>query len=107
MKYNCCPKCRKAYIKSRLEKDRCIYCGSTCKTIDVKRNGLYYLGYGIMLAGATAAFVPRFVLVSNGDVFFAAGMGMVIGGSVCVVMGSTQMARDAAAAALEDDESDG
>ena len=35
MKYKYCQNCERAYIKSRLEKDNCIYCNEPCETVDV------------------------------------------------------------------------
>ena len=100
MKYNYCPKCDKAYVKSRLEGDRCIYCSSVCETVDVRRNGLYYLGYGIMLGGAGAAVLPRFVETTGGNFFLALGVALVVAGSVFVVMGNSRMAVTAREMAL-------
>ncbi len=101
MKYNYCAKCDKAYIKSRLEKDICIYCGSHCETVDIKRNGMYYLGYSIMLAGAASALIPRFVAVSGPELFLSAGIGLVVGGSVVTVMANGAMTNAAKQKALE------
>ncbi|MBU4031803.1 MAG: hypothetical protein KKD98_03275, partial [Candidatus Thermoplasmatota archaeon] len=103
VKYKYCPRCDKAYIKSRLEKDSCIYCGGPCETVDVKRNGMYYLGYAIMLAGAASAFVPRFVVVSAPELFIAAGIGLVVGGSVIIIMANGAMTNMAKEKAMEDD----
>ncbi|MFO7618440.1 MAG: hypothetical protein R6W91_02110 [Thermoplasmata archaeon] len=106
MKYNYCPKCDKAYVKSRLEKDICIYCGSGCETVDVSRNAIYYLGYGIMLAGAACAFVPRFADVSGTTFYFTIGIALAVAGSVFVVMGNARMAEDAKQAAHKGTEDD-
>lgn len=95
MRYKYCAKCRKAYIKSRLEGDRCIYCSAKCETLDVKRNSMYYFGYALMLVGAVAVVVPR-VLDTSGDSFFTfVGLALAIAGMVFVVMGSTRMAKTA------------
>ena len=104
MRYKYCPKCRKAYIKSRVEGDKCIYCGVECEMIDVKRNRLYYFGYAIMLMGATSAFIPRFMNITGESFFIYFGIALVIAGSIFVVMGSTAMARTAVQMALLDKE---
>ena len=104
MRYKYCGKCRKAYIKSRLEGDLCIYCGAECEVLDIKRNGLYYFGYGIMILGAASAFIPRYTAVSDSSIFIYFGIALVIAGSVFVVMGSTKMAKTAAEIALGEDE---
>ena len=96
MKYQYCPSCKKAYVKSRLEKDNCIYCRERCHTVDVKRNGLYYFGYAIMILGAASALIPRFMEVSGGTFFIVMGIALAIAGAVFVMMGSTRMAKTAA-----------
>ena len=96
MKYNYCPNCKKAYVKSRLEKDRCIYCNSYCETVDVKRNNLYYFGYSLMLLGAGSALIPRFIAVSGTIFFMIMGILLVIAGTAFVMMGSLGMAKAAA-----------
>ena len=101
VKYNYCPQCDKAYVKSRLEKDMCIYCGSGCETVDVSRNSIYYLGYGIMLAGAACAFVPRFAETGGPTFFFVIGISLAVAGSVFVVLGNAGMAKAAREIALE------
>jgi hypothetical protein len=104
VKYKYCAKCNKAYIRSRLETDKCVYCGYDCDTIDVKRNGLYYFGYGIMILGAVSAFIPRYMAVTDSTFFIYFGIALVIAGSVFVVMGSTRMAKTALETALRKDE---
>ena len=76
MKYKYCPSCKKAYVKSRLEKDTCMYCNGPATTVDVKRNRLYYFGYAIMILGATSAFIPRFTEVSGPTFFFVMGIAL-------------------------------
>ena len=95
MKYKYCPTCKKAYVKSRLEKDNCIYCNEECQTVDVKRNGLYYFGYAIMILGATSAFIPRFIEVSGTTFFIVIGIALALAGAVFVMMGSVRMAKTA------------
>ena len=95
MKYKYCPSCKKAYVKSRLEKDNCIYCNEECQTVDVKRNGLYYFGYGIMILGATSAFIPRFMTVTGTTAFIVMGIALVFAGAAFVMMGSVKMAKTA------------
>ena len=107
MRYKYCPKCGRAYVRSRLEGETCVYCGAECETLDVKRNSLYYFGYGIMILGAASAFIPRFMTVTGGSVFIYFGIALVIVGSIFVVMGSTKMAKTAAETALlEEDKID-
>jgi hypothetical protein len=103
VRYKYCPKCKKAYVRSRLEGDGC-YCGADCETIDVKRNSLYYFGYGIMILGAASAFVPRFMVVADSSPFIYFGIALVIVGSIFVVVGSTKMAKTAVEMALQKDE---
>ena len=95
MKYKYCPNCKKAYVKSRLEKEKCIYCNEECETVEVKRNGLYYIGYGIMVLGAVSAIVPRVIVVSGGNFFLITGIGLLLGGMIFVMMGSVRMAQAA------------
>jgi hypothetical protein len=102
VKYNYCPKCDKAYVKSRLEKDRCIYCNSPAETVDVRRNGLYYLGYGIMLGGAASAMLPRLAAVSEPNLYIILGVALVIAGTAFVLMGGARMARAAKDVFLEE-----
>jgi hypothetical protein len=104
VRYKYCAKCQKAYIRSRLETDNCVYCGHECETIDVKRNGLYFFGYGIMILGAASAFIPRFTEVSDASVFIYFGIGLAVVGSIFVVMGSTRMAKTAVDMVLQKDE---
>jgi hypothetical protein len=104
MKYKYCPECRKAYIKSRLEGDRCIYCSSMCETLDVRRNCLYYFGYAFMLAGAVGVLAPRFVETEADAFFIYMGLAAVVAGMVFVVMGSMRMAKKAAEMALAHNE---
>ncbi len=106
MKYKYCSKCRKAYIKSRLEGDRCIYCASECETLDVRRNGLYYFGYGLMIIGVAGVLIPRFAETSEDSFFMYFGLTLVIAGMVFVVMGSMRMAKKAAEMALAEGNKD-
>ncbi len=96
MRYKHCSKCRKAYIKSRMEGDRCIYCGAECSIVDVRRNGFYYFGYALMMIGAASVVVPR-LTETSGDAFFVYfGLALAVAGMVFVVMGSVRMAKTAA-----------
>jgi len=103
MRYKYCPKCRKAYIKSRLEGDRCIYCGAGCETLDVKRNGLYYLGYGMMLAGAALVVAPRFAESAADPFYLPFGLALAVGGMALVIMGSVKMAKTAVEMAMAEE----
>jgi hypothetical protein len=101
VKYNYCAKCDKAYVKSRLEKDSCIYCGSGCETVDVKRNGLYYIGYAIMLGGAASAMVPRIIEVQGTNLYIGLGIVLLVAGIVFIMKGGAKMAEAAKKLALE------
>jgi hypothetical protein len=96
VKYNYCPQCRKAYIRSHFERDSCMYCNSGCEVVDVKRNTLYYFGYAMLLIGAAGALVPRFAAVADRTPFLVFGAGLAVAGCVAVVMGTSRMAREAA-----------
>jgi hypothetical protein len=106
VRYKYCAKCNRAYIRSRLETDKCIYCGHECETIDVKRNGLYYFGYGIMILGAASAFIPRFMEVTDSSLFIYFGIALVVVGSIFVVMGSARMAKTAVDTAQKDEKTE-
>ena len=95
MKYKYCQNCKKAYVKSRLEKDNCIYCNQPCETVDVKRNRLYYLGYIIMLFGAASVLIPRVIEVSGTTFYIVIGLVLAAAGAVLVIMGSVRMAQAA------------
>ena len=103
MKYKYCPTCKKAYIKSRLEKDACIYCHEQCQTVDVKRNGLFYFGYGIMILGATCVFIPRFMTVSETTIFIVVGVSLAFTGAAFIMMGSVKMAKTATEIAISEE----
>ncbi|MCK5397609.1 MAG: hypothetical protein KAJ33_05110 [Thermoplasmata archaeon] len=106
MKYKYCPSCKKAYIRSRLEKDTCIYCHEQCQTVDVKRNKLFYFGYGIMILGATSVFIPRFMTVSETMIFTVMGVSLAFAGAAFIMMGSVKMAKSAAEMAADSEEPD-
>jgi len=96
VKYKYCPRCRKAYIRSYLEKENCIYCNADCEIVDVKRNALYYFGYSMLVIGAASALVPRFMVVSDRSYFLYFGIALAIAGSAMIVIGSSRMAKSAA-----------
>lgn len=96
MKYKYCQNCDKAYIKSRLEKDNCIYCNKPCETVDVKRNGTYYYGYALMILGAGSVLVPKFTVVPDPNTYLVAGIVFAFVGTVFVMIGSVKMAKTAA-----------
>lgn len=100
MKFKYCENCRKAYVRSRLEGDKCIYCNQPCETVDVKRNGLYYAGYLVMISGATISLAPRLTPLSGSIFYLVMGIAMLIGGAALVMMGSARMARAAAVEAI-------
>ncbi len=95
MKYKYCPECRKAYIKSRLEKDKCIYCGKPCEVVEVRRNRQYYLGYGVIVLGAAVMLVIRFWFY-NLILLWTVGIITILAGGWLVMVGSNKMARKAA-----------
>lgn len=95
VKYKYCPECKKAYIKSRLEKDKCIYCGKPCEVVEVRRNHQYYLGYGVILLGAAVMLVIRFWFY-NTILLWTVGILTILAGGWLVLASSNKMARDAA-----------
>ncbi len=95
VKYKYCPECGKAYLKSRLEKDKCIYCGKPCQVVDVKRNRQYYLGYGVIVLGAVVILVIRFWFY-NMILLWTVGIITILAGGMLVMVGSNKMARKAA-----------
>jgi hypothetical protein len=95
VKYNYCPDCEKAYLKSRLEKDRCIYCGSACNTVDVKRSRLYYFGYGLMALAAVVIIVTR-LWFDDYFILWLGGIFLIIMGGAVVLDANGKMARRAA-----------
>ena len=101
MKYKYCQNCERAYIKSRLEKDNCIYCNEPCETVDVKRNGIYYYGYAVMILGAASVLVPKFTAVSDPMSYLIVGIVLAFVGSVFIMMGSSKMAKTAMEIASE------
>ena len=106
MRYKYCQNCEKAYVKSRLEKDNCIYCNEPCETVNVKRNGTYYYGYTLMVIGAGSVLVPRFTVVSDSATYFVVGIVLAFVGTVFVIMGSVKMAKTAASTAVDSEELD-
>ena len=101
MKYKYCQSCEKAYIKSRLEKDNCIYCNEHCETVDVKRNGVYYYGYAVMILGAGSVLVPRFTVVPDPSIYLVMGIVLAFVGAAFIMMGSSKMAKTAVSEAAE------
>lgn len=95
MKYKYCPSCKKAYLKSRLEKDKCIYCGKECRIVDVKRTGLYYLGYAIIVLGAIVMLVLRLNEFDTVLIWLIGILVIIIGG-MTVMAASNNMAKNAA-----------
>jgi uncharacterized protein (DUF983 family) len=94
VKYKYCPACKKAYVKSRLEMDKCIYCGEMCEVVEVKKTPLYYVGYLVLIIGAVVIFLLRgldTILLWLVFAFF------LILGSILVIGASNKMAKEAAA----------
>ena len=104
VKYKYCQSCEKAYIKSRLEKDNCIYCNEPCETVDVKRNGIYYYGYALMVLGAGSVLVPRFTVVSDPTTYLVVGIVLAFVGTMFIIMGSSKMAKTAIEMAADSEE---
>ncbi len=95
MKYKYCSECKKAYLKSRLEKDKCIYCGNACEVVEVKRNRQYYLGYGVMVLGAVIMLILR-LLNFNTVLLWVIGIFFILLGGFLVIAASNKMAKSAA-----------
>jgi len=100
VKYNYCPECDKAYMKSRLEKDRCIFCGNACELVEIKRSGQYYIGYALMGLGAAVIVMARLWL--NDDfLLWLGGILLVIMGAAVVLDANGKMSKKAAELANE------
>ena len=95
VKYKYCQNCKKAYIKSHLEKDNCMYCNQPCEIVDVKRNGLYYAGNLVMIAGATVTLAPRLTTLPGSIFYLITGILILIAGIVLVMKGGVRMAQTA------------
>jgi len=106
VKYKYCQSCEKAYIKSRMEKDNCIYCNEPCETVDVKRNGIYYYGYAVMIIGAGSVLVPRFTVVSDPSIYLVIGIVLAFVGAAFVMKGSNKMAKTAASMVIDSESAD-
>jgi hypothetical protein len=89
-------------MKSRLEKDRCIFCGNLCETVDIKRSGQYYVGYALMGLGAAVIVLARLWL--NDDfLLWLGGILMVIMGAAVVLDANSKMSKKAAELANKND----
>ena len=95
MKYKYCPECKKAYVKSRLEREKCIFCGTACEVVDVKRNRQYYLGYAVMVLGAVVMIIMRWQDF-NTILLWTVGIFFILLGGFLVVAASNKMAKHAA-----------
>ena len=95
VKYKYCIECKKTHIKSRLEKDTCIYCGKPCEVVDIKRNRQYYLGYGIVVVGAVLMIILR---LQNSDfmLLLVTGFFFILLGGITVIIASGKMAKSVA-----------
>jgi uncharacterized protein (DUF983 family) len=98
VKYKYCAECRKAYVKSRLEGDKCIYCGNVCEVVDVKKSPLYYFGYIVLVLGAVVIFLMRGLDTILLWLIFAF---FLVLGSMLVIKASSKMAKEAAAKVAE------
>jgi len=94
VKYVYCDNCDKAYLKSRLEREKCIYCGKASEIVDVKRNRLYYAGYITMVLGAVLMVAIRF-LFYNIWLLWIVGLAFIISGGVLILKGNGEMAMEA------------
>jgi hypothetical protein len=95
VKYKYCVACKKTHVKSRLEKDTCIYCGKPCEVVDIKRNRMYYLGYGIVVIGAILMIILR---LQNSDfmLLLVTGFVFIFLGGATVIIASGKMAESVA-----------
>ena len=91
MRYTYCEDCEDAFAKSMVEGDRCIYCGSM-KTKKVSAGGgfLYYMGYGLLLAGAAII-----IFFEDGNLKWAAFTIFFTIGFFLSVMGKSRSKRKA------------
>ena len=105
MKYKYCPECKKAYLKSKLERDKCIYCGKRTEIVDVRRSKRYYQGYAIMLLGAALIVIIR-LWFSDFTLLWLAGIFFIIFGGWLVMDASGQMAKEAAEMVKKDRDED-
>lgn len=92
MKLYCCQKCRKAYIKGRLERKECEKCGKLCREVEVRRPILHYIGFGALAVLALILLVYKNLDFTYRLLLFVLG---VIGGFFLVGAGNEQMKREA------------
>ncbi len=93
VKYKYCLECKKAYVKSRLEKNNCINCGEVCEVVNVRRIGLYYLGCGVLLLGAVVVFLLRDISTILTWLVFIC---FILLGGMIIIMAGNKMAKSAA-----------
>ena len=97
VKYKYCPECKKAFVKGRLEREKCIFCGARCEVVEVRRSRQYYVGYGVMVLGAVIMIILRWLNV-NTLLLWTVGIFFIILGGYLVVAASNRMAMHAAEA---------
>lgn len=95
MKYKYCPECDTAYLKSRLERERCIICGKPTRVVEVKRCGRYYLGYATMVLGAAIMVITR-LWFTDDLLFWIGGIFVIIFGGAIILDANGRMAKQAA-----------
>ncbi len=105
MKYKYCSSCKKTYVKSRLEGDKCVHCGEVCEVTVVKRNALYYIGYAVLVSGAMTVFLFREL---DDILLWTIFIFILVSGGTLIMAGSTKMARQVAeqARARKEEDSD-
>ena len=101
MKYVYCEDCEKAYLKSRIERGKCMYCGKASQIVEVDRTSSYYLGYGIMVLGAALMVVIRFFFF-NLWLLWTVGIVFIVAGGYVIIKANGQMAEEAKRKATED-----
>ena len=101
MKYVYCENCDRAYVKSRLERGKCIYCGKGAETVEVKRIRTYYIGYVIMIIGAALMVTIRF-LFFNIWLLWAVGIAFIVAGGYLILKANGEMAAEAKRLAKQD-----
>ena len=101
MKYVYCEDCDKAYLKSRIERGKCMYCGKASQIVDVDRSRNYYLGYGIMVLGAALMVIIRFFFF-NLWLLWTFGIAFLVVGGYVIIKANGQMAVEARRTALGD-----
>ncbi|MCK4757197.1 MAG: phage holin family protein [Thermoplasmata archaeon] len=91
MRYTYCEDCEDAFARSMLEGDRCIYCGSqNTKKVSAGGGLFYYLGYGLLLAGAAII-----IFFEDGNLKWAAFTIFLTVGFILSVQGKSRLKQKA------------